>query len=254
VGREVMNGLTFNGKHSYTDMGLTMFSKNRPILAEPKIITEDISGTDGEYDFSAVNPDNRITYKSVVDEIEFSFADKSMANVRAKAHTIAQWLACGEAQLSYDDDLNKYYLAKVTNKLDLENQMVRLRKFTANFRHGFAYATTETTVTYTNITTAVDKVIANPGTYVKPKFTITGTFTTLTLTCGGKTLTYSEAIAGATLVIDCDKMTCIKDGTINMSNKLSGSFFEFANDNNTLTIGGTGLNCTVAVNFRPQYL
>jgi phage-related protein len=109
-------------------------------------------------------------------------------------------------------------------------------------------------VTYTNITTAVDKVIANPGTYVKPKFTITGTFTTLTLTCGGKTLTYSEAIAGATLVIDCDKMTCIKDGTINMSNKLSGSFFEFANDNNTLTIGGTGLNCTVAVNFRPQYL
>jgi predicted phage tail component-like protein len=246
-----MTGLTFNGKHSYSDMGLVMLSKNRPILPEPKIIVEDFTGVDGEYDYSNVNPDGRTKYKSVTDEIEFSFVNKKMSDVRAKAHLIAAWLACGEAQLSYDDDPNKYYLAKVVNKLDLENQMNRLRTFTVNFRHGFAFASTETSATYV-VTEPVGKVIANPGTYIKPKFTVTGSFTTLTLTCNGKTLTYNEALADASIVIE--NMQCIKDETLNMNNKLSGSFFEFAPGNNTLAIGGTGLNCSVAVSFRPQYL
>lgn len=247
-----MTGLTFNGKHSYTDMGLVMVSKNRPILPEPYNITEELPGVDGDYDYSAVNPDGRVKYKPITDEIEFSFKEKSPANIRTKAHTIALWLACGQQQLRYDDDPGKYYLAKVINKLELESQIIRLKTFTVQFkRQPFAYALTEESHNYT---VPGNKTINNPGTFVKPKFTITGTFTTLALSCGGKTMTYSEAIAGATLVIDCDKMICIKDESINMSNKLSGSFFEFAAENNVLTIGGTGLDCTVNVSFRPQYL
>lgn len=242
-------GLTFNSVHSDT-LGLVMFSKNRPILPEPKIIAEELPGADGDYDYSTVNPDGRVKYKPVIYEIEFSFADKSMANVRTKAHAVAAWLACGEKALSFDDDSGKYWLAKVVNKLDLENQMIALRKFTVQFKcQPYAYGTTEETHTYA---TAGSKTINNPGTYVKPKFTITGTFTTLTLSCGGKTLTYSEAIAGATIVID--NFHCIKDGAINAGNKLSGSFFEFANGNNALVIGGTGLDCSIVVSFRPVYL
>lgn len=243
-----MNGLTFNGKHSFNDMGLVMFSKNRPILPEPKIVTEDIQNMDGEYDYSSVS--GRVRYKPVTDEIEFFFAEKNMSNVRAKAHQIAAWLASGEAQLIYDDDPTIYYLAMVVNKLDLENQIIRARKVTVQFkRRPFGYGLTEESHSYT---TAGSKTINNPGTFVMPKFTVTGSFTTLTLSCNGKTLTYSEAIEGASIVID--NMQCIKDGNTNKNNVLSGEFFEFANGNNSLIIGGTGLDCTVTVSFRPQYL
>ena len=47
----ILYGLTFNGRHS-SEFGLVMFSRNRPILPEPKLVAEDIPGMDGEYDFS----------------------------------------------------------------------------------------------------------------------------------------------------------------------------------------------------------
>lgn len=248
-----MRGLTFNNKHSFTDMGLKMYSKVRNILPEPKTVYEDLPGVDGEYDYSDVNPDGRTKYRPFVDEIGFYLIEPNAAAVRTKAHQIAAWFACGESQLKYDDETGLYWIARIINKLDVESQLVRLKGFTAQFKcQPFAYGDSLVEAEYTGIVAPSDKVISNPGTFVKPKITITGSFTTLTLACGGKTLTYSEAIAGATIVID--NFHCIKDGNINKGNKLSGSFFEFANGNNTLSIGGTGLNCTVAVSFRPQYL
>jgi predicted phage tail component-like protein len=244
-----MNGLAFNGKHSFTDMGLKIQSKVRHILPEPKTVYEDLPGVDGEYDFSNVNPDGRTKYKPFTDEITFYMIGPVN---RAKVHEIASWLACGEQQLIYDDEPEAYYLARVINKLDAENLLIQLKSFTAQFKGGpFSFGTTEETHSYT---TAGDKTINNPGTFVKPKFIITGSFTTLTLSCGGNTLTYSEAIVGSAIEIDCDKMTCVKDSNTNKSMKLSGKFFEFANSNNTLSIGGTGLDCTIQVSFRPQYL
>jgi predicted phage tail component-like protein len=253
MGREnLMNGLSFNGIHC-SEYGLVMRSKNRPILPEPKIVAEDIPHRDGELDYSAVNPDGRVKYKPVTFEINFAFVERSMANVRTKAHSIAAWLSCGEAQLSFDDDTGKYWMAKVVNKLDIENEMISLRNFTVQFKcHPYAFATSETTVTYEDIIAPVDKVINNPGTYVLPKITVTGSFSTLTLSCDGKTLTYSEALDESEIVID--NFHCIKDGNINKGNKLSGQFFEFANGNNTLSIGGTDLDIDVTVSFRAQYL
>lgn len=247
-----MNGLSFNGIHC-SEYGLVMRSKNRPILPEPKIVAEDIPHRDGELDYSAVNPDGRIKYKPVTFDIEFSFAEKNMANVRAKAHQIALWLSCGEAQLCFDDDPCKYWMAKVVNKLDLANEMISLRTFTAQFRcFPYAFNNNETSITYEDITAPADRVINNPGTFVMPRIKVTGSFSTLTLSCGGKTLTYNDALDNAEIVIE--NFHCIKDGSINAGNKLSGQFFEFANGNNTLSIGGTDLNIDVTVSFRAQYL
>lgn len=247
-----MNGLSFNGIHC-SEYGLVMRSKNRPILPEPKIVAEDIPHRDGELDYSAVNPDGRIKYKPVAFDIEFSFAEKNMANVRAKAHQIALWLSCGEAQLCFDDDPCKYWMAKVVNKLDLANEMISLRTFTAQFRcYPYAFSKKLTVKKYKDIIAPVDKVINNPGTYVLPRIKVEGSFSTLTLSCGGKTLTYNDALDNADIVIE--NFHCIKDGSINAGNKLSGQFFEFANGNNTLSIGGTDLNIDVTVSFRAQYL
>lgn len=249
-----MKELTFNGIRAVADMGLKVQSRVRNILPEPFIAVEEIPGMDGDYDFSEVNPDSRTKYKPYVDEITFSIIEPDSDAVIDKAREIADWLACGQAQLIYDDDPSVYRIARIINKLSIEAQLIKLRTFTAQFKcQPLAFAINEIQTTFENITAAAEKTVANPGTYVKPKITVTGSFTTLVLTCGSKTLTYSEAISGSTLVIDFEKMSCIKDINTNKSAKLSGSFFEFVNGNNVLSIGGTGLNCDVTVSFRPCY-
>ncbi len=246
--------LTFNSKHSMDDIGLRMRSKVRHILPEPKTAFEDLPGVDGEYDFTDVNPDGRTKYKPFTEEIVFSMIEANSAAVRVKAKQVADWLACGEQQLIYEDEPDVYYLARVINRMDIENQLIKLKTFTAQFKcRPYGFALSEVSETYSGIVAPENKVISNPGIYVKPKITITGSFTTLTLTVGTKTLSYSEALSAAEIVIDCDDMSCIKDGSTNKNNKLSGSFFELENGNNTLEIGGTGLNCDVTVSFRPRY-
>ena len=128
-----MYGLTFNGRHS-SEFGLVMFSRNRPILPEPKIVAEDLPGMDGEYDFSAVNPDGEIKYKPRMLDIDFTIKERNPYWLRLKANQIAAWLSCGEQKLVFDDEPNKYYLATVANKLDLGNQILSIKTFTVHFR------------------------------------------------------------------------------------------------------------------------
>jgi len=111
-----------------------MLSKNRPILPDTKDVVEDLAGMDGEYDYSEVNPDNEIKYKSRSIDIEFALKEPNPKMLRVKANRIAAWLACGEKPLIFDDEVDKYYIAKVVNKLDLDNQIVSVKRFTVQFR------------------------------------------------------------------------------------------------------------------------
>jgi predicted phage tail component-like protein len=111
-----------------------MESKNRPIMPEPKIIVEEAAGTDGDYDYTDSNPEGRTKYKPLPHDIGFSLKERDMAVLRIRAHEIANWLACGEQQLIYDDETAVFYLARVINKLDLENQIVALRRFNVQWK------------------------------------------------------------------------------------------------------------------------
>ena len=129
----ILYGLTFNGRHS-SEFGLVMFSRNRPILPEPKLVAEDIPGMDGEYDFSAANPDGEVKYKPRMQDIDFTLKERNPTRLRVKANQIAAWLACGEKELIFDDEPDKFYLATVSNKLDLDNQILSIKKFTVHFK------------------------------------------------------------------------------------------------------------------------
>lgn len=249
-----MYGLTFNGKHSFTDFGLIIYSKNRPILAEPKIITEDIQGMDGEYDFSEVNPDKRVKYKNKTHEIEFYIKESSLVSVREKAHQIANWLACGEKQLVYDDEPTVYYLGKIINRLDLDNQARTLKRFTAQFScEPYAYSINQTTVNKA-ITGNTTITVNNSGTYVKPLIKVSGTCEKITFAVNGKTFSYnSPVIPSQALDIDCEKMIVAK-GNQNVTKNSTGDFLELINGVNTIQVTGENLNCTVSVIFRPRYL
>lgn len=249
-----MYGLTFNGKHSFTDFGLITYSKNRPILAEPKIIIEDIQGIDGEYDFSDVNPDNRTKYKSKVHEIEFTVKESNLVSLREKAHQIAEWLACGEKQLVYDDEPTVFYLGKVINKLDLENQIRTVKRFTVQFRcKPYAYLIDQSTTNKT-ITGNTTITVNNAGTYVKPLIKVNGSCDNITFAVNGKTFFYnSPVIPSQVLDIDCEKMEVLK-GSFNITQNSTGDFLELINGTNTIQVTGTNLNCTVSVIFRPRFL
>lgn len=251
-----------------------MRTKNRPILPEPKIIVDEIAGQDGDYDYSDSNPDNRTKYKSRPHEIEFSLKEQDPALVRIKAHEIASWLACGEQQLIYDDETAVFYLARVANKLDLENQIVSIKQFTIQWKcrpFGFSVVDSTQQIQFGqglmlgygykldmvplvfNITGATALNVYNPGRYVKPLIRITGAFTNISFTANSKTLTYGVASASGTIDIDCDKQQAVK-GTANVNNNVTGNYIEFINGDNSLQITGTGLNCTVSLIFRYLYL
>lgn len=264
-------GLTFNGKHSFQDFGLVMFSKDRPLLPEPKIITEDAPGIDGELDYSSVNPDGETKYKDRPLEIEFTLKEPDPRYLRIKAREIAAWLACGEKQLVFDDEPDKFWLARVANRLDLENQIVSLKRFTIQFKcRPFAYwgQTTDNLILDSDILldsdirldeeysfsiTGVTTVeVNNVGTRdTKPVIEVTGQFTTLAITVNGKTMTYNEALSSGTLRVDCEHMQ-VAIGSTNKTNAVN-DFIKIPVGINEVQIGGTGLNCTVSFIFRPQF-
>lgn len=270
----MIKGFTFNNKHSFRDFGIVFKSKNRPVSPEPKIVSEELPGMDGEYDFSEANPDGRVKYKSRPIELECSFLQKNMTYIRIKTHEIASWLDCGEKPLIFDDETAVYYLAINSNKLDLETQIARFGKFTLNFKcRSFAYSVVNSNEqikfgqglicgygyrldmvpTIYTITGPTIINVYNPGRYVKPVVRINGSFTTLSITSGLKTLTYNKPLTNSTLIIDCNRFTATSNG-VNVNNDLSGKYIEFVHGDNTLQISGTGLNFTLTLDFRYLYL
>ncbi|MDP4133999.1 MAG: phage tail family protein [Bacillota bacterium] len=272
-------GLTFNGKHSYNDFGLVMQSKNRPLLPEPKIVTDEAACMDGEYDYTDANPDGRAKYKSVTHEITFDF-DRTKVNcrnpqvIRNLAHDIAKWLSCGEQILIYDDEVIIYHQARVINKIDLEPQIQAGRPFTVQFKcRPYGYLIKKSTdsmsdledyigtygiiegMTPAHFTVTGNQTLTlyNPGTFVKPLVRITGSGSNITLSLGGKTFRYFGTLSSETLVIDFDKMQALK-GLLNVMSDCDGGMLELNNGNNSLSISGTSLNCTVDVEFRALYL
>jgi predicted phage tail component-like protein len=272
-----MYGLSYKGKHSYNDFGLIMLSKNRPILPEPKIITEEAAHMDGSFDFSESNPEEETKYKEFNQEIEFNF-DRSRINwrdpraIRQISRSVAAWLAGGEGELVFDDSLDVYYLARVSNKLDLENQIESGRPFTVYFKcRPFAIQRDSTESITLDSWISLDSDIRlddvysfdvsgtktvevnNFGTHsVKPVIEIVGNFTTISFTLNGKTLTYSEAITGETLIID-NALMIAKKGSSIKNTKLTGDWLTLPAGINSIQISGAGLNCTVTFKFRPLY-
>ncbi len=272
-----MYGLTFNGKHSYNDMGLIMLSKDRPILPEAKEVVEDMPGRDGEYDYSTINPDSELKFKPRTQEITFNF-DRNKINwrdprvIRQAARKVAAWLGYGEAILVFDDESDKQEYAKVSNKLNLENQIESGRPFTVNFKcrpfpcqiDSMESIILDSSILLDSdlqlndeysfaITGNATVEVNNIGTHiVRPVIEVVGSFTTLSVTVAGKTISYIETVSNKTVTLDCALMQA-KQGATNKNNKITGDFLILQPGKNQIQISGAGLNCTLTFKFRPLY-
>lgn len=273
-----MHGLTFGGKHSLTDYGLVLRSKNRPVMPDPKIVTDDVAGVDGSYDFTDYNTDGKTKYKDRIITVTFSLREKDSGILRVKAHQIARWLNCGESNLIFDDETAVYYKARVNNRIDLEKQIIQLQEFTVQFKcKPYAYSVIDSTEeqiqvgmdlqlgygyklnmepTVYNIAKPYNVLtVYNPGDYCKNMIiTIKGTASGLVLNCNSKTLTYTEPItAGTTLIIDFGKFNATLDGA-NVNSFISGDFFGFETGDNTLVVSNTSIDINLSIAFNYLYL
>ena len=119
---------TFNGISSKS-FGLRTKSKLRPLLPEMRKKYVDIAGRDGSYDFS----DNTLEDRMI--DIECSFISDSVGDLRYKLRNVAKWLHNNgnKAALVFSDEPDLFYMAKLNNKIDLE-QTVTMGEFTLYFR------------------------------------------------------------------------------------------------------------------------
>ena len=163
-----------------------------------------------------------------------------------------------------NDEPDKYYLARVTSETELTSLFESGSADISFDCQPFAYSVDETVET-TTATGVKDLVFNHEGTRLinfkspqgsKSLITVTGTWTTLTLGMNGNSLTYGASGAGSTLIVDNVKMEVTKDaanGFVNLTGDID-KFLKILPGENTLTIGGTGLNISIEVRFIPMWI
>ncbi len=117
---------TFNGISS-DSFGIIVRDIKRPLLPDQNDNYLQIPGRHGSYLFNRELNDRII-------EIDCVLADDTIESLRDKLRQIAVWLYVDERKpLSFADELDKYYLAKLDGVIDVE-QIIAIGQFTLRFR------------------------------------------------------------------------------------------------------------------------
>ncbi|ABO51107.1 phage putative tail component [Desulforamulus reducens MI-1] len=121
-----MRGFSFKGRHC-SEYGVIMRSKNRPILSGVNDSYLQIPGRHGTYLFGGELADRTI-------DLECAILAGSLPDLRSKFREISSWLYSPKREnLVFDDELDKYYLAKLDGQIDVE-QARATGKFDLKFR------------------------------------------------------------------------------------------------------------------------
>jgi len=138
-----MNGITFNGKHSYNDFQLIMTGK-RISTPSKKKIKVDVPGMHSVYDFSTVASNGDIVYNQRLIEVDLTLLASSKHELHSKLSKVANWLQdTPQGQLIFDDFAYYYFMAEVEDVLNFKeehNTADIIVKFVAEpFKTGLAY-------------------------------------------------------------------------------------------------------------------
>jgi len=260
-------GLTFNNVHSST---FGLYIKSKQIISPEKNKRKlKIAGRNGSWDFG------NETYGDRYINVDFEILAENKGMLRLQIRDVLEWLS-GSGKLVFDDEIDKYYTAKVFSQIKPE-EIQSDGSFTVQFEcNPFAeliYLAHEITdidndllvhsklrlddLFQFDVNAPTTVEVNNFGTVpVRPTIKITGSFTTFSITYNEKTLNYNEAISNEEVIIDNENYT-VKKGSINKLNVVTGNlntFLELPKGINNVDISGTGLNCTVVFNFRPMFL
>jgi predicted phage tail component-like protein len=271
----------YDGTES-TAYNLVCRSIERPLLPSARPKTVQIVGKSGIIDYSDGDDD----YDTRPLTMHIAYVGDDYAELRRRAREIAAWLSPGKwAKLIVNDEPDKYYLAKITSKINLDTFRVSGEADIAFECQPFAYMVVSTgddmtwdeadfpwetdipwvmneAYTFT-ATENTSFIFENPGTQEinnsSPEGTvfdvvITGSWTELSIALSGKSLTYPEAGTGV-IKIDNINMEILLDDE-NILDVVEGdieSFLPVVPGQNTINIEGTGLDITVEIVFNPMW-
>lgn len=241
---DMIGAFRLNGIASQ-DFDLISRSVKRPILPPAKTKRIELPNASGAYDFD----DLEYGIRSIT--MRIMYIGKDYYELRTRARSIAAWLSNPSwVKLIMDDEQDLYYLAKITEELDLNNFWESGAIDVVFDCQPFAYSVQEKNIPGTSF--------VNPGTrkidYKSPqgsKFRIMATGSNITIIMNGKTMTYSGA--NGVLIIDSINMEATLNGE-NVFGRLSGdidSFFTVLPGQNTFYISG-GSN--VSINYIPMWI
>lgn len=273
-------GFEYKGIHG-SEYGIFCKTDSRSLLPAVRRREFEIFGKSGIVDIG--NND----YALKIMAVRLTYIGNSFIDLRSQARHIAAWLNSTKwEKLIFDDEPDKYYLARVKDGIDLTNLYVTGEMSVEFECQPFACMAVDTgddltwdeadfpwlteiswnmVKSYQFSATGVNSfAFDNPGTQEigcnspqgsKFDLIISGSWATFEVSMNGKTLEYTEAGAGM-LIIDNVNMEVKLDG----ANKLSAldgdvdSFLNVIPGENTIGIDGTGLNVTVTIDFTPMWL
>lgn len=229
-----MFSFNFLNKDSYLDYGIVL--EKRPIISKPQrnIAYIDVPGRSG-----SLKVDDE-TYQDIIIPVECSFKNAELAD---QADVVKAWLDSGEGQLIFSNQLDRYYLAHVSDQFDIAQEFKVFGKFLVNFRcKPFKYDLTNEVITLT-----MPGIITNPGTVAcEPIIVLSGT--------GNITLTINELdiqLTGVNGSITIDSV--LKDaykGTVLQNSLMNGEFPILLPGDNSISWIGSVTSLQITPNWR----
>lgn len=202
-------GFSFDGVHSST-YGIYLAKSPFYLLPELNNYFETIPGREGLLDYGSDHQQREIVLSCMVLAV-------SEQDLKEKSRAIAAWLdpAKGLKRLIFDTEPDKFYLARVTRGVQVE-QIAKQGRFEVTFTapDPYAYALDDQIFTYTQTGNYVFK---RDGTAISyPRVEIKGTNTkgsgTIRITLNDKSIGYTGDLSGSELlVIDSDLLTAYKE-------------------------------------------
>lgn len=242
-------GFRLNNRHS-SELNLEVRSVTRPILPNVRQTQVDIPGKDGTYDFSDNTLEDRII------EVECAWVFNDFKDMRKNAHKIASFLYSNNySSLIFDDEPDIYYLAKVHNKIDLE-QTAKIASFVLQFRCKPLGFSLKPKIASFNINSSQTILVQNVGTYTALPLI----YLTANINCSNIIISHDfgvfewkgkSLISGHTLKIDCEYMT-VTDNGLNALNHQFGEFIKLSEGFNSITV--TNFNGAIRFEYTERWL
>lgn len=269
----MLTGICFKGIHS-DDMGVIVRTKSRLMLPEEKRRTVDGDTIDGVLDFSQTS--GHTYYRERVFQSEILVTAEDVYGLQKAISRVASWLM-GRGNLVYDDMPWVVWHARVISGVDFAPQIYGVQavltvsfqvdtwsegKYDSEYLNDipldadipldsdiqldmsefftFSLSAGNNALTLHNLGTA----------YVKPVFRFSGNSSSLTITCSGNTLGYSQPFSS--LAIDCETQT-ITDGSTVMTKYASGNFPELAPGENSAVVRVSDPVSMLLV-YRPKFI
>lgn len=278
------------GSFSFHDIESTIYnlvckSVKRPLLSSTRVNRMEVAGVSGAFDV-----DEKL-YSLRTITMHIAYIGTDYFELRSRAREIAAWLGTVVwSKLIINDEPDKYYLAKVTSEVNLETLWESGGADVDFDCQPFAFSTMDTdidptwdeadfpwiaadiswgmmdyifsmlnkagasstTFTFNNLGTATIDKSSPPGS--KSLLTLIGSWTSLSITLNGKTLTYGVN-ASSTVVIDNIDMTIVRD-SVNVLNSLTGdldSFLPIIPGINEIVFAGTNIDIVADIDFTAQW-